>query len=50
MLTSVLIIAVSFVLLVYWFRYSCILLLRNAASEVAVDVSSRFSFSDVKLG
>ncbi len=49
MLTSILIITVSFVLLVYWFRYTCILLVRNAASEVAVDVSSRFSFSDVKL-
>ena len=48
MLTSILIIAVSFVLLVYWFRYTCILLVRNAASEQAADVSARFSFSDVK--
>ncbi len=48
MLTSILIIAVSFVLLVYWFRYTCILLVRTAASEQAADVSARFSFSDVK--
>jgi len=30
MLTSILIIAVSLVLLAYWFRYTCILLIRNA--------------------
>lgn len=33
MFASVLIIAVSSVLLVYWFRYSCLLLLRNGAEE-----------------
>ena len=31
MIVSVLIIVCSVVLLVYWFRYSCLLLLRNAA-------------------
>ena len=30
MLTSVFIIAVSVILFVYWLRYSCVLLLRNA--------------------
>jgi hypothetical protein len=34
MLASILISAVSFVLLVYWFRYSCILLLRSLESPV----------------
>src|ERR1700759_2968129 len=33
MLASVLIIAFSFVLFVYWFRYSCILLIRNRAEQ-----------------
>ncbi|SPE30085.1 conserved hypothetical protein [Candidatus Sulfopaludibacter sp. SbA6] len=41
MLASILIIAFSLALLVYWFRYSCILLLRNqtelASSRVAAD-------------
>jgi hypothetical protein len=49
MLTSILIIAVSFVLLVYWFRYTCILLVRNASSESVADVSGRFSFGDVQV-
>src|SRR5215472_7500985 len=31
MIASVLILACSAVLLVYWFRYSCVLLLRNSA-------------------
>ena len=35
MLASLLIIAFSVVLLVYWFRYSCILLLRNQAELAA---------------
>lgn len=35
MLASVLIIAFSLVLFVYWFRYSCILLLRNSADQQA---------------
>lgn len=50
MLASILIIAFSLILFVYWFRYSCILLLRNAA-EAAVtggDRDTRFTFADVK--
>jgi hypothetical protein len=35
MLASVVIIVVSTVLLVYWFRYSCLLLLRNQAERSA---------------
>jgi hypothetical protein len=48
MLTSILIITVSVVLLVYWFRYTCILLIRTAASSSSSEVSSRFSFGDVQ--
>jgi hypothetical protein len=33
MLASLLIIGFSLILLVYWFRYTCILLLRNAGTE-----------------
>jgi len=33
MLASVLIIGFSLILLVYWFRYTCILLLRNSGTE-----------------
>jgi hypothetical protein len=50
MLAGILIIALSLALFVYWFRYSCILILRNrseiaAASLVARD--NRFSYADV---
>jgi hypothetical protein len=48
MVTSILIIAVSLVLLVYWFRYTCILLVRNSASEAIADVSGRFRVSEVQ--
>ena len=47
MLASVLIIVVSIVLLAYWFRYTCILLLRNSETEVAAP-DSRFSFGLVR--
>ncbi|MDR3699873.1 MAG: hypothetical protein P4L56_09585 [Candidatus Sulfopaludibacter sp.] len=50
MLASILIIAFSAVLFVYWFRYSCILLLRNAAEQVATPGSepdTRFECSVV---
>lgn len=47
MVASILIIGFSFVLLVYWFRYSCILLLRNCAEESQV-LDSRFGFAQVK--
>ncbi|SPE25011.1 conserved hypothetical protein [Candidatus Sulfopaludibacter sp. SbA3] len=51
MLTSVLIIALSLILFVYWFRYSCILLLRGATEQVvhrSTEQDPRFSFSDVQ--
>jgi len=51
MIASVLIIVLSMALLVYWFRYSCLLLLREQA-ELALAVPaaelSRFSFGDVR--
>jgi len=50
MLASILIIAFSFALLVYWFRYSCILLLRNNA-EFAVaqeQPDNRFHVGEVQ--
>ena len=46
MFASLLIIAFSLVLLAYWFRYSCVLLLRNRAEQTASD--PRFSFGDVQ--
>jgi hypothetical protein len=50
MLASILIIAFSAVLFVYWFRYSCILLLRNAAEQAAqpaTERDTRFGCGDV---
>jgi hypothetical protein len=51
MLAGILIIASSLTLFIYWFRYSCILILRTrceaaAASTVAPD--TRFSFAQVR--
>jgi len=48
MLASVLISAVSLVLLGYWFRYSCLLLLRARASQFTLSPGNRFSFLDVR--
>lgn len=51
MLASLLIIGFSLILLVYWFRYSCILLLRNfSEQEVMPKVNSGdgFSFAQVQ--
>jgi hypothetical protein len=51
MLASILIIAFSLVLLVYWFRYSCILLLRNQselATSSAAAADNRFHIVEVK--
>lgn len=51
MLASILIIGFSLVLLVYWFRYSCLLLLRQQAAQnasVRVVPDSRFSFGEVQ--
>ena len=51
MFASILIIAFSLVLLVYWFRYSCILLLRNyevpAASSQSI-AQNRFNVAEVQ--
>lgn len=51
MITSVLIIAFSVILLVYWFRYCCILLIRTHAEQqvaVAPACDAQFSFANVR--
>lgn len=53
MLTSILIIVFCSALLVYWLRYTCILLVRNGAEEVAssgteMAAQSSFSFQEVQ--
>src|SRR4051812_43367465 len=51
MLASFLIIVCSSALLLYWFRYTCILLVRNSAEDVRSLSSTRlssFSFADVQ--
>lgn len=51
MITSVLIIGFSGILLVYWFRYCCILLIRNQAEQQTADVAAcnaQFSFQHVR--
>jgi hypothetical protein len=51
MFASALIIGFSLILLVYWFRYSCILLLRNRAelpATTATPPDPRFSFGEVQ--
>jgi hypothetical protein len=48
MIAGILIIAFSLILFVYWFRYSCLLLLRNTAERSAPVVEDqRFSVSRV---
>lgn len=47
MVASILIIGFSVVLLVYWFRYSCLLLLRDSAI-VGDTMDQRFGFSRVQ--
>jgi hypothetical protein len=48
MIASILILTFSAVLLVYWFRYSCVLLLRNAAERAQLPLSDeRFSIGFV---
>jgi hypothetical protein len=52
MLASILIIAFSFVLFVYWFRATCQLLLRNHAEQTAATpatANDRFSFPQVQM-
>ncbi|MDR3704267.1 MAG: hypothetical protein P4L56_31755 [Candidatus Sulfopaludibacter sp.] len=48
MVASVLIIGFSFVLLVYWFRYSCLLLLRSSVPAESAILDQRFGFARVK--
>ena len=49
MVAGILIIAFSLALLIYWFRYSCILILQNEhhTSDSAALADERFSFSSV---
>jgi hypothetical protein len=49
MIASVLIIAFSLVLFVYWFRYSCLLLLRRGADQ-PVAAADRFNYVSVQQG
>jgi hypothetical protein len=50
MIISFLIIVVSVVLLVYWFRYSCILLCRGSQQQTAnLPDDPRFAFSRVQV-
>jgi len=50
MIASIIIAVFSFALLLYWFRYSCILLLRNFSMEIRTReaVDSQFSCWQVK--
>jgi len=51
MITSVLIIGFSGILLVYWFRYCCILLIRTHAEQQEADVlacNAQFSFQEIR--
>jgi hypothetical protein len=50
MITSVFIIAISVILFVYWLRYSCVMLLRNAQerTEASPVADERFSISSVR--
>jgi hypothetical protein len=48
MLASLLISAVSLVFLIYWFRYSCLLLLRNQGVESTMSYGERFGFPEVQ--
>ena len=48
MFTSVLILTVSVLLLIYWFRYCCIALLRNQSQELMVVSENNFSFLEIQ--
>lgn len=48
MLASILISVVSVVLLGYWFRYSCLLLLRTRTEQAPAASDHRFSFGTVR--
>src|ERR1022692_2536207 len=47
MVTSVFIVGISAVLLVYWLRYSCVMLLHDAQERSAAVADERFSASSV---
>jgi hypothetical protein len=48
MLASILISAVSLLLLIYWFRYSCLILLRSRAERSECPSERQFSFLEVR--
>jgi hypothetical protein len=48
MFASVLIILSSLILLLYWLRYSCLLLLKRSGEQAAPVEDSRFSFAEVQ--
>ncbi len=48
MFASILILTVSIALMIYWFRYCCLALLRNRADQPSLVPESRFSFQDVQ--
>ena len=53
MIASIVVIVFSCALVLYWFRYTCILLVRNGAEEVraaSAAVQNSFSFSEVQKG
>jgi hypothetical protein len=51
MIVGILIIAFSLILFLYWFRYSCLLLLRNAAERSAAAMEDqRFNVAQVVEG
>jgi hypothetical protein len=47
MVTSIFIVGISAVLLAYWLRYSCVMLLHGAQERSATTVDERFSASSV---
>jgi hypothetical protein len=48
MVASIFILAVSVALLIYWFRYCCLILLRNYAEQQSPVPENRFSFPQVR--
>ncbi len=51
MVVSIVVIIVSAALLLYWFRYTCVLLVRNSAEELraaSAAVERNFSYADVR--
>ena len=48
MFVTILILAISFTLLVYWFRFCCLGLLRNSTRERSAVLEDRFNFPAVR--